>query len=205
MVSRPVASPAPTTSPARAADAAEPRWPSGEQAEIETRARLQDALDALQAAILWLHGEYRDTPRSKFNSESWWRKARSGVVGLRNILSILADHAPAELAVVWDEADNMCPNCVTPWKCNGPHLSEQTAAAKPAEPRWPSGELDPPDYLRESVSTREQRRIIRDWLASPEAEQELAAAIADRPWGRADESRGFARALLAALHPGDAG
>src|SRR5687768_758096 len=20
------------------------------------------------------------------------------------------------------EADNMCPNCVTPWKCNGPHL-----------------------------------------------------------------------------------
>ena len=21
----------------------------------------------------------------------------------------------------WDEADDMCPNCVTPWKCNGPH------------------------------------------------------------------------------------
>ena len=20
-----------------------------------------------------------------------------------------------------DEADDMCPNCVTPWKCNGPH------------------------------------------------------------------------------------
>lgn len=21
------------------------------------------------------------------------------------------------------DADGMCPNCVTPWKCNGPHLS----------------------------------------------------------------------------------
>lgn len=27
----------------------------------------------------------------------------------------------------WDEADDMCPNCVTPWKCNGPHLSDETA------------------------------------------------------------------------------
>jgi hypothetical protein len=22
---------------------------------------------------------------------------------------------------VYDEADDMCPNCITPWKCNGPH------------------------------------------------------------------------------------
>lgn len=20
------------------------------------------------------------------------------------------------------DADDMCPNCVTPWKCNGPHI-----------------------------------------------------------------------------------
>lgn len=35
-----------------------------------------------------------------------------------------------------DDADLMCPNCVTPWKCNGPH--EPTAideeAASPEEP-----------------------------------------------------------------------
>jgi hypothetical protein len=30
----------------------------------------------------------------------------------------------------FDEADNMCPNCVTPWKCNGPHLVMETAYAK---------------------------------------------------------------------------
>lgn len=30
---------------------------------------------------------------------------------------------------VFDEADNMCPNCITPWKCNGPHLSGETVAA----------------------------------------------------------------------------
>lgn len=29
----------------------------------------------------------------------------------------------------FDEADGMCPNCVTPWKCNGPHLSDQTLYA----------------------------------------------------------------------------
>jgi hypothetical protein len=41
--------------------------------------------------------------------------------------------------VGFDEADDMCPNCVTPWKCNGPHLSEQTVAARRlARPAPPS-------------------------------------------------------------------
>lgn len=30
------------------------------------------------------------------------------------------------IAAPFDEADDMCPNCVTPWKCNGPHLNDQT-------------------------------------------------------------------------------
>jgi len=25
----------------------------------------------------------------------------------------------------WEDADWMCPNCVTPWKCNGPHLERE--------------------------------------------------------------------------------
>ena len=29
---------------------------------------------------------------------------------------------------MYDEADDMCPNCCTPWKCNGPHIMEQTPA-----------------------------------------------------------------------------
>lgn len=33
-----------------------------------------------------------------------------------------------DLDYAFDIADNMCPNCVTPWKCNGPHLSNQTEA-----------------------------------------------------------------------------
>lgn len=32
--------------------------------------------------------------------------------------------------VAWDEADGMCPNCLTPWKCNGPHLSAETPAGR---------------------------------------------------------------------------
>lgn len=29
-----------------------------------------------------------------------------------------------------DNGDEMCPNCVTPWKCNGPHLDDQTPRAR---------------------------------------------------------------------------
>ena len=25
--------------------------------------------------------------------------------------------------MTYDPEDDMCPNCVTPWKCNGPHLT----------------------------------------------------------------------------------
>jgi len=25
----------------------------------------------------------------------------------------------------WDAYEYMCPNCVTPWKCNGPHIEEK--------------------------------------------------------------------------------
>ncbi len=56
----------------------------------------------------------------------------------------LAAHAPAAgvsgEVVAFDEADDMCPNCQTPWKCNGPHFTEftpryQTAPAPtPSEP-----------------------------------------------------------------------
>ena len=30
--------------------------------------------------------------------------------------------------------DDMCPNCVTPWKCNGPHLMEETMTER--EVNW---------------------------------------------------------------------
>ena len=33
-----------------------------------------------------------------------------------------------------DYEDDMCPNCVTPWKCNGPHLMEETMTER--EVNW---------------------------------------------------------------------
>ena len=116
--------------------------------------------------------------------------------------------APAE-PQPFDEADNMCPNCVTPWKCNGPHLSEQTAAAKraeppgvaaaedlarrsraPAEPRWPSGEV-----LAEALHGLHTTELWHWWEPQPDG-----GAIV-----RKGTSPEFAAAILAALHPGDAG
>ena len=122
--------------------------------------------------------------------------------------ALLAETASAE-PQSFDEADNMCPNCVTPWKCNGPHLSEQTAAAKraeppgvaaaedlarrsraPAEPRWPSGEV-----LAEALHGLHTTELWHWWEPQPDG-----GAIV-----RKGTSPEFAAAILAALHPGDAG
>lgn len=32
--------------------------------------------------------------------------------------------------MVVEHEDYMCPNCVTPWKCNGPHLTEESQVTK---------------------------------------------------------------------------
>lgn len=41
-----------------------------------------------------------------------------------------ARQAAKNLAVAQDlGVDYMCPNCVTPWKCNGPHLSPGEAGS----------------------------------------------------------------------------
>lgn len=33
-----------------------------------------------------------------------------------------------------DDGDDMCPNCVTPWKCNGPHLPAPCRGAPGGSP-----------------------------------------------------------------------
>jgi hypothetical protein len=34
---------------------------------------------------------------------------------------------------------DMCPNCVTPWKCNGPHLSDSPQEGRPTTPQTEAG------------------------------------------------------------------
>ena len=38
------------------------------------------------------------------------------------------DDDPVIGAIPFDDVHDMCVNCVTPWKCNGPHLSGGEAA-----------------------------------------------------------------------------
>ena len=35
-----------------------------------------------------------------------------------------------------DDIDYMCPNCITPWKCNGPHLPEKRFDWSPEPHPW---------------------------------------------------------------------
>lgn len=44
----------------------------------------------------------------------------------RGTIEILADaEAISQRFMDYDPADDMCPNCVTPWKCNGPHVEPE--------------------------------------------------------------------------------
>lgn len=73
--------------------------------------------------------DYRQvlTTRNEFDAEpTYWE--RRLLATLDEARAALARPSVPEAATVFDEADDMCPNCVTPWKCNGPHLSEQTVA-----------------------------------------------------------------------------
>lgn len=62
----------------------------------------------------------------------------------------------------WDEAEAMCVNCVTPWKCNGPHLRLDAATVEYIRQRvaadrtlaWPA-EID--DILDDAAAFAEAR------------------------------------------------
>ena len=63
-----------------------------------------------------------ETPEPRHVKERAWNRALARVLRLIEGVEPVAPEP-------WDEADGMCPNCLTPWKCNGPHLSEQSQSA----------------------------------------------------------------------------
>jgi hypothetical protein len=44
----------------------------------------------------------------------------------------------------------LCPNCVTPWKCNGPHILEEDLHASPC---WICGRVNSHDHTTEEWNT----------------------------------------------------
>lgn len=66
-------------------------------------------------------------------------------VGHRNVVhpaliegSDPASPEPRTWSEEWDDSDRMCPNCVTPWKCNGPHLNDETPYSRKRAARSPT-------------------------------------------------------------------
>ena len=58
----------------------------------------------------------------------WQGKSKEwGIATIRRARTFLASSVEQE-EPTFDEADEMCPNCVTPWKCNGPHRSSIESA-----------------------------------------------------------------------------
>jgi hypothetical protein len=77
-------------------------------------ARVAELRHAIEQAAMWNKAPGRERPETV---AAWLDKARA--------LLPSADGSRVERCA-FDEADAMCPNCQTPWKCNGPHLSDQT-------------------------------------------------------------------------------
>ncbi len=81
----------------------------------------------------------RQTERTELAADGGEREAlgrlllglKMGASSIEEVVDVLLSRTRTEGVsdAAFDEAGHMCPNCVTPWKCNGPHLDEQTPAA----------------------------------------------------------------------------
>ena len=90
-----------------------------------------------------------------------------------------SEPTPEAVVEPYDEADDMCPNCQTPWKCNGPHFAEFTANA-----------------LR-AIEQEAAARALDEVLSVENVARALDAVNAANV--RIIDSRDYATALLAAL------
>jgi len=61
--------------------------------------------------------------------------------GWMPIQDLVSHHVLIEVLGKDEEVDDMCPNCVTPWKCNGPHVQKPCVGA-------PGGSPDLEAYMR---------------------------------------------------------
>jgi hypothetical protein len=97
-----------------------------------TNAALVERVEALRAAVLRYHREWLAFANGETDDIELQTEARDEM--FLAILTAAEPAGPMPDSEAFDEAGNMCPNCVTPWKCNGPHLPELTryGAAEPA-------------------------------------------------------------------------
>ena len=47
-------------------------------------------------------------------------------IAVYSLIALILYREATEADPIGLDENNMCPNCVTPWKCNGPHLNEET-------------------------------------------------------------------------------
>jgi hypothetical protein len=89
-----------------------------------------EAAGPLAARVAELEAALEDWERMVQNAPTIAIRNRGAAAILRRLAAARALLPPADGSRVerqpFDEADAMCPNCQTPWKCNGPHLNDQT-------------------------------------------------------------------------------
>ena len=93
------------------------------------RSDLAARVEALEGALRFLSTYEKDPPEMLKDDYAYDRLLTFiHEVAARALLS---EPTPAPVEP-YDETDDMCPNCQTPWKCNGPHFAEFTPRAKRA-------------------------------------------------------------------------
>lgn len=71
----------------------------------------------------------------------------------------------------FDLENEMCPNCVTPWKCNGPHILEGDNEMDKYKPEWGGLGEDQKASIAVELLTELLREVddhIKNWDKLPE-------------------------------------
>lgn len=93
------------------------------------RTDLAARVEALEGALRFLSTYEKDPPEVLKDDYAYDRLL--AFIHEVAALALLSEPTPAPVEP-YDETDDMCPNCQTPWKCNGPHFAEFTPRAKRA-------------------------------------------------------------------------
>ena len=102
------------------------------EAELRERTADRDRLSGAMTALLLAIGEapmHEHHRRRSYDLFFPYGSIKPAITEAELALTADARRRADDTVKPFDEADAMCPNCQTPWKCNGPHLNDQTPYA----------------------------------------------------------------------------
>lgn len=123
----------------------------------------------------------RQLERELAEANAWIAAQRQAILGVPSAIEPMTQPLPEE---------EMCPNCVTPWKCNGPHVPERTSPSHVAPIEEPM--RIKPQYEKASVSGA----WVKEWQDYADAlSQRIVAILLEEQATERSSMEAFTRSL----------